>query len=821
MKRVLAAVLAVFLLCGMPGALPAEAASEVQSPDWTFPAAALADTALPAGISTEATEWKYLDNNTDPGTAEDRHAWTRPDFDDSTWKAGRGSFGSKNGSKSDMSGGYTIYTLLQQYISGTHAEDIPAYFFRTEIEINDIDKVESLTGSIIYDDAVILYINGEKVAAFDEPDGGFPSNMSYGGSNADIPQEGTIEITDTSMLVEGVNTIAVELHNGRSSSSDIYMDFLALNVNKQLEFHASPDEQKVILNWTQQADNAIIALQISTDGRTFYGLSSEPVSSADAADGAYLSEEVSAGDTSIEVLGLQGGIEYHFKILIAVGDEPAKSMTVTAMPTGTAEPAGTIAIEEIAYSGGIVTINYSIQGQTGECDGILLGLNAFAVAETDTEDTPFTEQDVVYQAIFPYDSAVSRISFPMPLVTQNGIAGLDTAKNLLIRIGSEHFSAGSKLFTLPEDSNPDMPAQPVDFTASAGTEKAVLHWNSAAEGAKMAGLQISLDGVQWTPLSGAALTGSGALNGAYLNSSISAEATTVEVRGLTAGVTYFFKLTIDGGASTGEYTASAVPDRSNHNSDDNGASGGKDNSWGSLPSSGGGGMPMQTIPSASDTPAAAAPDSGTEAPSASDLPVFMPDAAKQEIVTLTPWAIPYITTLVQIGAVDGTADSFRPNDSVTRAEFVKMMVSTLDLELDYSSDSIFSDAKQGDWYTPYVIAGEQAGLVNGMGDGTFGAEQSISRQDIAAIIYRAAQGKMEKGDLSAFSDANSVAEYAAEGVGALYKAGIINGMEDGRFAPLENATRAEAAKMLAGFYMQLNEQVIQEDSAQTGIDVQG
>ncbi|MDR0571019.1 MAG: phosphodiester glycosidase family protein [Clostridiales Family XIII bacterium] len=185
----------------------------------------------PDHISTADTAWKYLDNNSDPGTAQDRYAWTRPGFDDGAWKSAYGSFGAKNGGKTGLSGGFTVNTLLNQYISGT--TDIPAYFFRTEMNIEDASKIVSLTGSIAYDDAAIIYVNGVRVAAFNETSGGYATNMSYGSAvNLDAPETKTVSITDTSMLVSGANTVAVELHNNRSDSSDIYLDFISLLANE-------------------------------------------------------------------------------------------------------------------------------------------------------------------------------------------------------------------------------------------------------------------------------------------------------------------------------------------------------------------------------------------------------------------------------------------------------------------------------------------------------------------------------------------------------------------------------------------------------------
>lgn len=870
---------------------------------------------LPDSISTAETEWRYLDNNTDPGTEQDRYAWTRPDFDDSAWKTAKGSFGAKNGGKSGISGGFTVNTLLNQYINGVSGDDIPTYFFRTKINIKDASKIESLTGSIVYDDAAIVYINGVKAAAFDEPDGGYASNMSYGGSNADAPKRAEINITDTSMLKDGVNTIAVELHNGRSNSSDIYLDFVSLTANAALELNAAAGERDVKLEWTPLPKDAFVGLQISADGANWYSLSEEPVDSNDAANGAYLTKEITAADTSADVCGLKGGTKYQFRLVVAVGDNPADILTAEATPTAEEpdepdEPdVPKISIGDITYSGGIITVKYTADDTVK--DGEILGFLAFAADEEDTEDTVYTDQNVAYQTIFSHSSGVESISFPMPYVTANGVAGIDTTKALIVKIGGETIPTAAKKFVIPDEpsepgdeftvkaesddgkvtltwpentdaesisiqisdnganwktlsnaenedgiylsrnvsasdtavdilgltngktymfklvitggskageylasaspageENPDKPSQPISFTASAGEKKAVLNWPDTAQEAKAVGVEISLNGQNWSALSGSALTAGGALNGAYLNGAISTSATTVEVRGLTAGVTYFFKLTVVGGASAGEYTASAVPTDSGNTGGGSGSgSGSKGNTWSSLPSGGGALLPTQ--PSQPTTPEENnKPD--TDEPSVNDLPSFMPDNAKQEIFEQTPWAIPYISTLVKIGAIDGTADSIRPSEEITRAEFVKIIVSALGLELDYKADSGFSDAARGEWYTPYIAAGVKSGIINGMGDGTFGVDTYISRQDIAAIIYRAAQKMLEKGSLEMFSDASAVSDYAADGVSALTKAGIINGMGDGTFAPLNHATRAEAAKMLAGIYSYMEAQTEQE-----------
>lgn len=215
-----------------------------------------------AQLISTATTWKYLDNNVDPGTETDRYAWTKADYNDSEWKSEAGKFGAKKGKLEDLGDGFVPTVLLNQYINGDNGDDIPAFFFRTTVNISNLDDFSSLSGKLYYDDAAIVYINGVKVASFDEPEGGFESNMSYGGSNASNPKEGVISLTKEQLkdvIKTGQNTIAVELHQGRASSSDIYFEFNNLQVDygqeettveqKALNLTIGEDETKMNLTW--------------------------------------------------------------------------------------------------------------------------------------------------------------------------------------------------------------------------------------------------------------------------------------------------------------------------------------------------------------------------------------------------------------------------------------------------------------------------------------------------------------------------------------------------------------------------------------------
>ncbi len=209
------------------------------------------------------TEWYYSDNEADPSgdwRAEgyDRVSWTKSDYVPSDWKSGKGSFGAKNGAIAELGSGYVPDNLITQYKEdGT--TDIEAFFFRTSIDIQDVSKITKIAGSIIYDDAATVYINGVRIAGFD--DEGITENMQYGGSNEGTPKTGSIEVIDTSVLGSvlktGTNIIAVELHQGRAGSSDVYFEMPELTFSteeasytqKNISLNVGKDETEMNITW--------------------------------------------------------------------------------------------------------------------------------------------------------------------------------------------------------------------------------------------------------------------------------------------------------------------------------------------------------------------------------------------------------------------------------------------------------------------------------------------------------------------------------------------------------------------------------------------
>lgn len=164
------------------------------------------------------------------------------------------------------------------------------------------------------------------------------------------------------------------------------------------------------------------------------------------------------------------------------------------------------------------------------------------------------------------------------------------------------------------------------------------------------------------------------------------------------------------------------------------------------------------------------------------------------------WAKEAIGAFCYEGVICGYEDgTIRPNNEITRDEFVKLLVCALGFEIDPAAVSAHSDIPAGSWQIPYVAAGVKAGIVNGTGTLTFGSGESITRQDMATMIYRAVlklKASLTSDRVVAFKDAEMIAGYAAEAVNKLAASGVISGMGDDTFAPAANATRAQAISML-------------------------
>ena len=159
-----------------------------------------------------------------------------------------------------------------------------------------------------------------------------------------------------------------------------------------------------------------------------------------------------------------------------------------------------------------------------------------------------------------------------------------------------------------------------------------------------------------------------------------------------------------------------------------------------------------------------------------------------------PWALDAISECYKHGVISGRTDEiFAPQDYVTRAEFIKMITTALNKNV--NSEITFSDVTINDWFYPYVKAAYALGLIHGNDNNCFMPNENITRQDMALIIYNALQNT-SKGDAVEFADKEQISSYAMDAVGYLYQNNLISGMGDNTFAPLNNTTRAEAASII-------------------------
>ena len=164
------------------------------------------------------------------------------------------------------------------------------------------------------------------------------------------------------------------------------------------------------------------------------------------------------------------------------------------------------------------------------------------------------------------------------------------------------------------------------------------------------------------------------------------------------------------------------------------------------------------------------------------------------------WAKESIEGLAAKGIVNGVGDGiFDPGRSVTREEFLAMLMRAYSVAPDINEGLSFSDTDTSAWYAGYIAVAVKKGFVTGISDTEFGIGNEITRQDAAVMAYRiaAANGKaFDNSDSTSFADDGAIADYAADAVYAMRNAGIINGRDNNNFAPEQSCTRAEAAKII-------------------------
>ena len=166
------------------------------------------------------------------------------------------------------------------------------------------------------------------------------------------------------------------------------------------------------------------------------------------------------------------------------------------------------------------------------------------------------------------------------------------------------------------------------------------------------------------------------------------------------------------------------------------------------------------------------------------------------------WYADAVRYVYENGMMNGTDDTaFSPDANTTRAMIVTMLYR---MEAEPTAQgSGFTDVAAGSYYADAVAWAAENGIVNGVSETSFAPDDSITREQMAAILYRYAQYKgydvTASGNLSAYTDASQVSGYAAAAMQWANGEGLITGVTGTALDPQGSATRAQVATILMRF----------------------
>lgn len=222
-------------------------------------------------------------------------------------------------------------------------------------------------------------------------------------------------------------------------------------------------------------------------------------------------------------------------------------------------------------------------------------------------------------------------------------------------------------------------------------------------------------------------------------------------------------------------------------------------------SGGGGGGSASTatpVPSATATPAPSVTPELQTTPAPTET--SKPTAAKSFVdVDESAWYYNSVKYVSDNGLMSGVSETeFAPDMDITRAMFVTVLYRAAGAP-DMSNEIWgypFEDVDAEGWYGAAVYWARNNDIIQGYSDEKFAPNEPVTREQMAAMLYRYAQFKRistdETGDLSQFTDSDSISEWAKNNVGWAIGKGLLTGKGNGILDPTGNATRAEVAAML-------------------------
>lgn len=166
------------------------------------------------------------------------------------------------------------------------------------------------------------------------------------------------------------------------------------------------------------------------------------------------------------------------------------------------------------------------------------------------------------------------------------------------------------------------------------------------------------------------------------------------------------------------------------------------------------------------------------------------------------WFANGVDYVFQKGLMSGTGTgTFAPNTALTRGMLVTILYQMAGAP-EVTGTCPFRDVAAGSYYEKAAIWAAENGLVSGYENGCFGPNDPVTREQLAAILYRYAQYRgldvSQTGSIGGFADNSSVSGYARTAMAWANGAGLISGMGDNTLAPRGTATRGQAAVILMG-----------------------
>ena len=207
--------------------------------------------------------------------------------------------------------------------------------------------------------------------------------------------------------------------------------------------------------------------------------------------------------------------------------------------------------------------------------------------------------------------------------------------------------------------------------------------------------------------------------------------------------------------------------------------------------------PIQTVTptptaSPSPTPSASPSPKPSSDPSPSPWKNPFPDVPERQ------WFAEAVEYVCVNGVMTGYANGkFGPNDQITRAQFAQIFYNKEGRPS--APGSQFADVKFGQWYADAVNWAAKEGVVKGVGNSRFAPDESITREQIATMLWRYEGSPEPENDTLDFDDFDKVSNYALQAMLWTNENGIVNGKGNGVLDPRGKATRAETAQMLMNY----------------------